>query len=206
MSSPTKTPAQESASAGTTTSVSAHEGTAATKSRLSVAEYHALLLKKRAQGEVDAPKTIIEGSSVFHTDGSMPTDYRSGISDVPIDNEEDSTSTADSQLVVVTHDPATGSRRPREEDPNASSWKCSRNEEERPPTQVTPSSPRSVATKHPPWVPRASEIASRFGATSPPIAAPSMMTLKLPRRQGRKDTLRTVNPRLIVTLALCTTV
>ncbi|KAG6947806.1 hypothetical protein JG687_00015864 [Phytophthora cactorum] len=193
MSSPTKTPAQESAPADTATS-----GTTTS----------ALLLKKRAQGEVDAPKPVIEGSSVWNTDGSMPTDYRSDISDVPMDNEEDSTSTADSQLVVVTHDPATGSRRPREEDPNASSWKCLRNEEVKPPTQVTPSSPRSVATKRPPWVPRASEIASRSGATSPPIAAPSMMTLKLklPRRRGRKDTFRTVNPRLIVTLAFCTTV
>ncbi|KAG6943690.1 hypothetical protein JG688_00017480 [Phytophthora aleatoria] len=97
----------------------------------------------------------------------MPIDYGSDTSDVPMEAEEASSSIADSQLVVDTHDPLTGSRRPREEDLIASSSKRSRNEEaEKPPTPVTPSSPRSVATERAPWIPSASEIASRFGATS----------------------------------------
>ncbi|KAG3130826.1 hypothetical protein PI126_g20325 [Phytophthora idaei] len=79
-------------------------------------------------------------------------------------------SAADSESAEVAHEPVTGSRRPREDDPSASSSKRSHNdEEEKAPTPVTPSSPRSVPTERAPWMPSASEIASRFGATSPPI-------------------------------------
>ncbi|KAG3047194.1 hypothetical protein PI125_g26878 [Phytophthora idaei] len=78
-------------------------------------------------------------------------------------------SAADSESAAVAHEPVTGSRRPREDDPSASSSKRSRNEEEeKAPTPITPSSPRSVPTERAPWMPSASEIASRFGATSPP--------------------------------------
>ncbi|KAG2964807.1 hypothetical protein PC120_g27332 [Phytophthora cactorum] len=77
-------------------------------------------------------------------------------------------SAADSESAAVAHEPVTGSRRPREEDPSASSSKRLRNdEEEKAPTPVTPSSPRSVPAERAPWMPSASEIASRFGATSP---------------------------------------
>ncbi|KAG2786641.1 hypothetical protein PC129_g489 [Phytophthora cactorum] len=89
MSSLTKTPAQESASAdsdtpvpvstGTTTSVPAQASTSTTGSTLSVDEYHALQYKKRVEDKAAAPETILEGSSVWDTDGSMPTDYGSDI-------------------------------------------------------------------------------------------------------------------------------
>ncbi|KAG3053889.1 hypothetical protein PI125_g25945 [Phytophthora idaei] len=70
-------------------------------------------------------------------------------------------------------EPVTGSRRPREDDPCASNSKRSRiDEEEKAPTPVTPSSPRSVPTERAPWMPSASEITSRFGATSPPNQIP----------------------------------
>ncbi|KAG3230969.1 hypothetical protein PI124_g23935 [Phytophthora idaei] len=82
-------------------------------------------------------------------------------------------SAADSESAAVAHDPVTGSRRPHEDDPSASSSKRSRyDEEEKAPTPVTPSSPRSVPTEHAPWMPSAFEIASRFGATSPPNPIP----------------------------------
>ncbi|KAG3236318.1 hypothetical protein PI124_g18673 [Phytophthora idaei] len=120
-----------------------------------------------------APETILESSSVLNTDGSMPTDYGSDISDVPMEDGEVPSSTADSESAAVVHDPVTESRRHREEDPNASSSKRSRNEEEeKAPAPVTLSSPRSVPTERAPWVPSASEIASRFGATSPPNPIP----------------------------------
>ncbi|KAG2899515.1 hypothetical protein PC116_g16609 [Phytophthora cactorum] len=45
MSSPTKTPSQESAPADAATFMPAHAGTATTESGLSVGEYHALQLK-----------------------------------------------------------------------------------------------------------------------------------------------------------------
>ncbi|KAG2980663.1 hypothetical protein PC120_g24924 [Phytophthora cactorum] len=70
-------------------------------------------------------------------------------------------SAADSESAAVAHEPVTGSRRPREDDPSASSSKRSRNdEEEKAPTPVTPSSPRSARTERAPWMPSASEIAS----------------------------------------------
>ncbi|KAG3046528.1 hypothetical protein PI125_g26966 [Phytophthora idaei] len=183
MSSLTKTPAQESASAdsatsvpastGNTTSVPAQASTSTTESTLSVDEYHALQYKKRVEDKAAAPETILEGSSVWNTDGSMPTDYGSDISDVPMEDGEVPSSAAGSQSAAVVHDPVTGSRRPHEDDPSASSSKRSPNdEEEKAPTPVTPSSPRSVPTERAPWMPSASEIASRFGATSPPNPIP----------------------------------
>ncbi|KAG4045234.1 hypothetical protein PC123_g19358 [Phytophthora cactorum] len=175
----TKTPAQESvsadsatsvpASAGTTTSVPAQASTSTTESTLSVDEYHALQYKKRMEDKPAAPETILESSSLLNTDGSMPTNYGSDISNVPMEDGEVPTSAADSESAAVAHEPVTGSRRPREDDPSASSSKRSRNDEgEKAPTPVTPSSPRSVPTERAPWMPSASEIASRFGATSPP--------------------------------------
>ncbi|KAG3224263.1 hypothetical protein PC129_g5096 [Phytophthora cactorum] len=183
MSSPTKTPAQESvsadsatsvpASASTTTSVPAQASTSTTESTLSVDEYHALQYKKRVEDKATAPETNLEGSSMFNTDGSLPTDYGSDISDVPMEDGEVPSSAANSESAAVAHDPVTGSRRPREDDPSVSSSKCSRNdEEEKTPTPVTPSSPRSLSTERAPWMPSASEIASRFGATSPPNQIP----------------------------------
>ncbi|KAG2805502.1 hypothetical protein PC119_g26815 [Phytophthora cactorum] len=158
MSSLTKTPAQESASAdsatsvsasaGTTTSVPTEASTSTTESTLSVDEYHALQYKKRVEDKAATPETILEGSSVFHTDGSMPTDYGSDISDVPMEDGGVPFSAADSESAAVAHEPVTGSRRPCKDDPSASSSKRSRNdEEEKAPTPVSPSSPRSVPTE-----------------------------------------------------------
>ncbi|KAG3053922.1 hypothetical protein PI124_g23250 [Phytophthora idaei] len=81
----------------------------------------------------------------------MPTDYGSDISDVPMEDGEVPSSAADSESAAVAHDPLTGSRRPREDDPSASSLKRSRNEEEeKAPTPVTLSSPCSVPTERAP--------------------------------------------------------
>ncbi|KAG3186655.1 hypothetical protein PC128_g12879 [Phytophthora cactorum] len=183
MSSPTKTPVQEStsadtstsvpASAGNTTSVSAQASTSTTEFTLSVDDYHALQYKKRVEDKAADPETILEGSSVLNTDGSMLTDYGSDISDVPMEDGEVPSSAADSESTAVAHDRVTGSRRPREDAPSASSSKRSRNdEEEEAPTPATPSSPRFVPTERAPWMPSASDIASRFGATSPPNPIP----------------------------------
>ncbi|KAG3075386.1 hypothetical protein PI124_g24081 [Phytophthora idaei] len=130
MSSRTKTPAQEPASADSATSVPASAGTSTTESTLSVDEYHALQYKKRVEHKVAAPETILEGLSVWNTDGSMPTDYGSDISDVPMEDGEAPSTAADSESAAVAHDTVAGSRRPREDDPSASSSKRSRNDEE----------------------------------------------------------------------------
>ncbi|KAG2763120.1 hypothetical protein PC116_g29944 [Phytophthora cactorum] len=116
MSSLTKTPAQESASADSTTSVPAQASISTTESTLSVDEYHALQYKKRVEDKAAAPESILEGSSVFHTDGSMPTDYGSDINDVSMEDGEVPSLAADSKSAAVAHNPVTGSRRPREDD------------------------------------------------------------------------------------------
>ncbi|KAG2826602.1 hypothetical protein PC111_g8198 [Phytophthora cactorum] len=118
MSSLTTTPAQESASADSATPVPAQANTSTTESTLSVDKYHALEYRKRVEDKAAAPETILEGSSVFHTDGSMPTDYGSDISDVPMEEGEVPSSAADSESATVAHEPVTGSRRPREDDPS----------------------------------------------------------------------------------------
>ncbi|KAG2780386.1 hypothetical protein PC129_g16807 [Phytophthora cactorum] len=129
MSSLTTTPAQESAVlAGTTAAVPAQASTSTTESTLSVDEYHALQYTKHVEDKAAAPKTVVEGSSVWNTDGSMPTDYGSDISDVPMEDGEVPSSATDSESAAVAHEPVTGSRRPREDDPSASSSKRSRNE------------------------------------------------------------------------------
>ncbi|KAG3046752.1 hypothetical protein PI125_g26936 [Phytophthora idaei] len=88
MSSLTKTPAQKSASADSATSVPAQESTSTTVFTLFVDEYHVLQFKKRVEDKAAAPETILEVSSVWNTDGSMPTDYGSDISDVPMEDRE----------------------------------------------------------------------------------------------------------------------
>ncbi|KAG2781690.1 hypothetical protein PC119_g27361 [Phytophthora cactorum] len=79
-----KSQAQESASADTATSVpaSADKTTSTIESRLSDGGYHVLQYKKRVEDKAAAPETILEDSSVLNTDGSMPTDDASDISDV----------------------------------------------------------------------------------------------------------------------------
>ncbi|KAG3086091.1 hypothetical protein PI124_g17709 [Phytophthora idaei] len=95
MSSPTKTPAQESASADSATSVPASAGTttSTTESTLSVDEHHALQYKKRVEDKAAAPETIL--------DGSMPTDYGSDISDVSMEDGKVPSSAADSESRMI---------------------------------------------------------------------------------------------------------
>ncbi|KAG2862418.1 hypothetical protein PC113_g6312 [Phytophthora cactorum] len=55
----------------------------------------------------------------------MPTDYGSDISDVPMEDGEVPSSAADSESAAVAHEPVTWSRRPRKDDPSASSLNSS---------------------------------------------------------------------------------
>ncbi|KAG6943352.1 hypothetical protein JG688_00017645 [Phytophthora aleatoria] len=96
MSSLTKTPAQESASADSAASVPAQASTSTTESTLSVDEYHALQYKERVGDKAIAPKTIL-----------MSADYGSDISVAPMEDGEVPSSAADYKLVVNTPDPVT---------------------------------------------------------------------------------------------------
>ncbi|GMF56491.1 unnamed protein product [Phytophthora fragariaefolia] len=94
------------------------------------------------------------------------------------DGEEEAEGTSSSRL----DDPSVGSRRPREDDSDASSSKRSRSGSNRPLANAGPlSSPRSggdstssgtiVSRTGPvrdPWMPTPSDIQSRFGCTAPP--------------------------------------
>ncbi|ETP00350.1 hypothetical protein F441_22230, partial [Phytophthora nicotianae CJ01A1] len=135
------TPAKESAPAdtaaslptfaGTTTPASTHLDVLATERNLSVAQYHLLQLQKRAQDSADTPSAVLYGSSVLNTDDSIPIDFESDIEDVPMEEAEASSSSAtESKAAGTTPDPLTGSRRTRNEDPDASSSKRPRTGEE----------------------------------------------------------------------------
>ncbi|KAG3041635.1 hypothetical protein PC119_g644 [Phytophthora cactorum] len=81
----TKTPVQESASADSATSVSASADSATS---VSASAGNTTSYKKRVEDKAASPETIREGSSVWNTNGSMPTDYGSDISDVPMEDEK----------------------------------------------------------------------------------------------------------------------
>ncbi|KAG3123413.1 hypothetical protein PI126_g23719 [Phytophthora idaei] len=191
MSSLTKTPAQESASADSATSVPASAGnttlvpaqasTSTTEPTLSVDEYHALQYKKRMEDKAAAPETILEGSSVFHTDGSMPTDYGSDISDVPMEDGEAPSSAADSESAAVAHEPVTGSGRPREDDPSARVMMKKRRHQRRLLLLLRVLSLQNAlrgCQVHPRLLPGSVRLRhrTRFRCT---CAAPSLMTLRL---------------------------
>ncbi|GMF61410.1 unnamed protein product [Phytophthora fragariaefolia] len=91
-------------------------------------------------------------------------------------------------------DPSVGSRRPRENDSDASSSKRSRSGSDRPLADVGPlSSPRSggdsissntvvlrTGPVRDPWMPTPSEIQSRFGSTAPPSHSDGTEIRRLP--------------------------
>ncbi|ETK81160.1 hypothetical protein L915_13325, partial [Phytophthora nicotianae] len=81
------TPGNESAPADSAVSVPTSAGTTtpATEEKLSVAQYHLRQQQKRAQDSVDIPSTILCGSSVLNTDGSIPIDLGSDIEDIPME-------------------------------------------------------------------------------------------------------------------------
>ncbi|GMF63125.1 unnamed protein product [Phytophthora fragariaefolia] len=119
-----------------------------------------------------------------HTAGGPPESLSDVGSDADmVDGEEEAEGTSSSTRV----DPSVGSRRPREDDSDASSSKRSRSGSDRPLADAGPlSSPRSggdstssntvVSRSGPvrdPWTPTPSEIQSRFSST----AAPSQYAL-----------------------------
>ncbi|GMF71080.1 unnamed protein product [Phytophthora fragariaefolia] len=106
------------------------------------------------------------------------------------DGEEEDEWTSSSTRV----DPSVGSRRPREDDSDASGSKRSRSGSDRPLADAEPlSSPRSggdstssntvvsrAAPVHDPWMPTPSEIESRFSSTAPPSHSDGTGMRRLP--------------------------
>uniref|UniRef100_H3H0C4 Uncharacterized protein n=1 Tax=Phytophthora ramorum TaxID=164328 RepID=H3H0C4_PHYRM len=146
---------------------------AATESRLSVAGYHSRWHEKHAirnkTGKIIAVET---GVGIYSPGGEgVPLDYGSELE-------------GDKDILSPGHtDPNVGLRRPREDDPNASSSKRSRSGSGTPlaaagalttPRDGDDSAPSAVVAAsrtepvREPWMASQSEIGSRFGATAPP--------------------------------------
>ncbi|ETN11817.1 hypothetical protein PPTG_09505 [Phytophthora nicotianae INRA-310] len=91
--------------------------------------------------------------------------------------EKDEASLSSAKAAKTTPDSLTGSRRTRDDDPDASISKrrLTGEEAQLSPVPVTPSSLSRTASDvavRPAWMPSASEIADRFATTSPPNPIP----------------------------------
>ncbi|KAL4165311.1 hypothetical protein KRP22_004041 [Phytophthora ramorum] len=172
------TTAAASATTATGIASTAMPTSAATESRLSVAGYHSRWHEKHAirnkTGKIIAVET---GVGIYSPGGEgVPLDYGSEVEEGELEGDKD--------ILSPGHtDPNVGLRRPREDDPNASSSKRSRSGSGTPlaaagasttPRDGDDSAPSAVvAASHTepvrePWMPSQSEIGSRFGATAPP--------------------------------------
>uniref|UniRef100_H3GYC7 Uncharacterized protein n=1 Tax=Phytophthora ramorum TaxID=164328 RepID=H3GYC7_PHYRM len=172
------TTAAASATTATGIASTAMPTSAATESRLSVAGYHSRWYEKHAirnkTGKIIAVET---GVGIYSPGGEgVPLDYGSEVEEGELEGDKDTLSPGHT-------DPNVGLRRPREDDPNASSSKRSRSGSGTPlaaagalttPRDGDDSAPSAVvAASHTepvcePWMPSQSEIGSRFGATAPP--------------------------------------
>ncbi|OWY99185.1 LOW QUALITY PROTEIN: hypothetical protein PHMEG_00029862 [Phytophthora megakarya] len=119
---------------------------------------------------LDSPRTVFDGSSVLSTDGGIPVDYEDG------ELEDEGTSSS------LSHDSklATGTRRPREDDSDASSSKRPRSASDAVPSRLEAlaitSEQRDVTrtdnTVREPWMSSKKVIDDRYGAMVPPTEIP----------------------------------
>ncbi|OWZ04794.1 hypothetical protein PHMEG_00023246 [Phytophthora megakarya] len=127
--------------------------------------------KQRAgAAKPDSSKIIIDGSSIFSADGGIPVDYEDG------ELEGEGTSSS------LSHESkrATGNRRPREDDSDASSSKRPRSESDAVPsglealaiTTEQRDATRTDDTVRKHWMPSERVIKDRYGATVAPNPMP----------------------------------
>ncbi|POM69274.1 Hypothetical protein PHPALM_14455 [Phytophthora palmivora] len=140
-----------------------------TESKLSVTDYLAQQQQKRAErAKTVTPATVLEGSAILATDGSVTVDYGSDSKEGAAMEDEipSSSNKKDSQ-------PSAGSRRPREDDPDASRMKRPRSDiEAAPSTSEAPAAPRTGPSVRDTWMPFARVIADRVGNSLPPHPIP----------------------------------
>ncbi|OWY94084.1 hypothetical protein PHMEG_00036288 [Phytophthora megakarya] len=126
--------------------------------------------KQRAgAAKPDSPKTVFDGSSIFSADGGIPVDYEDG------GLEDEVTSSSQSH----ESKPASGTRRPREDDSDASSSKRPRSASDAVPSRLEAlaitsdrDATRTDDIVHEPWMPSESGIKERYGALIPPNEIP----------------------------------
>ncbi|GMF29862.1 unnamed protein product [Phytophthora lilii] len=151
---------------------------ATTEKTIAVAKYHALQGEKRG---VDTgtctPKHVLESSCVVSGDESndMPLAFKSNAPEEGKAEEEEKASPTQHKnfqyLSGKTPDPQSGSRRLREDGPDASRSKRLRGESD---SSLSASHvlSRSDTVLRDPWMPTDSAIAGRFGSTMPPYNTP----------------------------------
>ncbi|OWZ12490.1 hypothetical protein PHMEG_00014345 [Phytophthora megakarya] len=176
------TPVVDPASAPTSASIPASAHVSAvtptplsgtTEKNFSVDKYFELQEKKfeieakqrAGAAKPDSPRTVFDGSSVLSTDGGIPVDYEDR------ELEDDGTSSS------LSHDskPAAGTRRPREDDSDASSSKRPRSASDAVPSRLEAlaiTSEQRDATRtddivREPWMPSESAIKDRYGCMVP---------------------------------------
>ncbi|OWZ15436.1 hypothetical protein PHMEG_00010914 [Phytophthora megakarya] len=124
--------------------------------------------KQRARAvKPDSPKTVFDGSPVLSTDGGIPVDYEKG------ELEDEGTSSS----LSYDSKPATGTRRPREDDSDALSSKRPRSVSEAVPFRpeapaITSERSRTDGSVRKPWMLYESVITARHGCTVPPNEIP----------------------------------
>ncbi|POM73936.1 LOW QUALITY PROTEIN: Hypothetical protein PHPALM_9166 [Phytophthora palmivora] len=166
------TPVSAPASVPTSTPVSTPMSTLpseTTASKLSGNDYLTQQQQKRAErAKTVAPTTVLEGSAILATDGSVPVDYGSD-SEEGAAMEDEASSSSDKK----DSQPSAGSRRPREDDSDASSPKRPRSDiETTPSTSEAPAAPRTEPPMRDTWMPSARVIADRVGNSLPPHPIP----------------------------------
>ncbi|OWY95940.1 hypothetical protein PHMEG_00033919, partial [Phytophthora megakarya] len=121
-------------------------------------------------------QTVFDGSSIYSADGGIPVDYEDG------ELEDEVTSSSQSH----ESKPATGNRRPREDDSDASSSKRPRSESDAVPsglealaiTSDQRDATRTDDTVRAPWMPSEEVIKDRYGA----MVAPNPVALYFDNR------------------------
>ncbi|KAK1946177.1 hypothetical protein P3T76_001730 [Phytophthora citrophthora] len=156
--------------AGTTTSavLTSTAVSSGSTEMLSVTKYHALHKEKHAKKKSSSLAGIkhpaVSLKELFGEDFEEDiVDYDDveegeleGKTPAPVSSSED------------TPDPPLGSRRPRDEVPDASSSKRPRSDEEASPMLRALTAPRTDPPVRAPWMPTEAQIHDRFGASSPP--------------------------------------
>ncbi|OWZ10201.1 hypothetical protein PHMEG_00016987 [Phytophthora megakarya] len=127
-------------------------------------------MQRAGAAKPDSTWTVFDGSSVLSTDGGIPVDYEDG------ELEDEGTSSS------MSHGskPAAGTRRPREDDSDASSSKRPRSASDAVPSRLEAlaitseqrDATRTDDTVREPWMPSKKAIDDRYGATVPPNEIP----------------------------------
>ncbi|POM68705.1 Hypothetical protein PHPALM_15104 [Phytophthora palmivora] len=118
--------------------------------------------------KVVTPTTVLEGSAILATDGSMPVEYGSDSEEGPVMEDEVPSSSEKKESQT-----SAGSCGPGEDDSDVSSPKRQRSEIEAvPSTSEAPAALRAEPTVRDTWMQSARVIADRVGNSLPPHPIP----------------------------------